>query len=46
LVTTSLKEGGEGETRVGKSSILSSLNQLTTLGQERTSKFSKVSSLN
>jgi hypothetical protein len=46
LVTTILREGGEGEPRVGKSSKLSSLNQLTTSGEARTSKFSKLSSFN
>jgi hypothetical protein len=44
LVTTNLKERGEGEPRVGKSSRLSSLNQFTTSGEARTSKFSTLSS--
>jgi hypothetical protein len=39
LVTTILREGGDGETKVGKSSKLSSLNQPTTSGEEITSKF-------
>jgi hypothetical protein len=46
LVTTSFKEGIEGEPRVGKSSRISSLNQLTTSGEESTSKFSKISCFN
>jgi hypothetical protein len=33
LVTTILRKGGEGEPRVGKSSKLSTLNQLTTSGE-------------
>jgi len=40
LVTTILREGGEGRPRVGKSTKVSSLNQLTTSGEERTSKIS------
>ena len=40
LVTTILRKGGEGEPRVGKSSKLSSLNQITTSGEARNSKLS------
>ena len=40
LVTTILREGGEGEPRVGKSSKISSLNQLTKSWEEIISKLS------
>jgi hypothetical protein len=46
LVTKNLKEKGEGEPRVGKSSRISSLNQFTTSSEESTSKFSNLSSFN
>jgi hypothetical protein len=38
FVTTILREGGDEEPKVGKYHKLSSLNQLTTLGDARTSK--------
>jgi hypothetical protein len=40
LVTTTFREGGDGEPKVVKSSKLSSLKQLTTSGEKRTSKLS------
>ena len=40
LVTTILIGGGVGRPKVGKTSKLSSLNQLTTLGEARVSKLS------
>lgn len=40
FVTEKLREGGDGEPKVGKSSKLSSLNQLTTSKDSRTSKLS------
>jgi hypothetical protein len=38
LVTTNLKEWGEGELKIGKSSRFSSLKQFTTSGDARKSK--------
>jgi hypothetical protein len=42
LVTITLIGGGVGRPKVGKSPRFSSMNQLTTLGEERASKFSSL----